>query len=210
MATGCSTVTSAITMTAPTNDPPSSTSDSTSVSDIVHSLISGTVCTTNTTSTMQVTPLYSPFSVLNITSSTLPPPSPSFSPTSVSLPLLLPLPLSQLSVTRYPNVDEIQEKVLCAVESLIDYWDATESYEINNNNNSYNDNNINNNNNSDSNNDNRNSSNDNNNGSKYDKCNKSASKSASKLKIHDLTEDAAERSQVMFLHPSLRQKTIII
>ena len=176
---------------------------------------------------MQVTPLYSPFSVLNIASSTLPPPFISFSPTSVSVPLPLPLPLSQLSVTRYPNVDEIQEKVLCAVESLLDYWDAIESSKINNSNYNYcnngnnnnNDNNNNDNNNNDDNNNDdnnnddnnnyNNNNNNNNNDSKYNQCDNSAFKSASKLKIHDLTEDAAERSQVMFLHPSLRQKTII-
>ena len=108
-----------------------------------------------------------------------------------------------LDCLTYPNVDEIQEKVLCAVESLLDYWDAIESSKINNSNYNYNNNG---NDNNDNNNNNSSNNNNDNNDSKYNKCDNSASKSASKLKIHDLTEDAAERSQVMFLHPSLRRK----
>ena len=79
----------------------------------------------------------------------------------------------------------------------------------NNNKNKNNHNNDNNNNNNDNNNSDKSNvgnSSKINDGNKFNKCGNETFKSASKLKIHDLTEDAAERSQVMFLHPSLRQK----
>ena len=114
------------------------------------------------------TPLFTTTTTSDTTS------SPTSNTTSISLP--------QKS---YPGVDEIQKKVLLAVETLLEYWESQE----NNNSHRKNENIV---------------DKDRNKGENDDNF-KIKAPVHSRMRIHDLTVDAEERAYVMFLHPSLRK-----